>query len=116
MDAPTDEAANFLREASKCLELASLMSLKTDRDRLMEMAQRWVSLARSNSITTQWIEAKLLMRDGKIDQAAAILARISRAFPAQPMKEIRPSEQKLENSLLIDGEAEYPTAEISGIE
>ena len=45
MDTPTDEAAHFLREASKCLELASLMSLKPDRERMTEMAQRWLGLA-----------------------------------------------------------------------
>jgi tRNA(Phe) wybutosine-synthesizing methylase Tyw3 len=45
MDTPMDEAANFLREASKCLELASLMSLKADRKRMTEMAQRWLGLA-----------------------------------------------------------------------
>lgn len=47
----------------------------------MTQAKRWIAKAAPESPITQWISAKLLLRDGKIGEAAAALAKAARAFP-----------------------------------
>jgi hypothetical protein len=39
-------AARYRKLAAQCLEMAERMSLNTDRARMMEMAQRWLDLAK----------------------------------------------------------------------
>ena len=45
-----------------------------------DVALRWVKRA-TNSPVAQWVQAKLLLRDGKVDQAVTILAKLTRVFP-----------------------------------
>jgi hypothetical protein len=40
------KAAEFRRQAALCLEVAERMSFHEDRDRMMEMAQHFLQLAR----------------------------------------------------------------------
>lgn len=47
-----------------------------------EATDRWLKLADENAPLALWLRAKLLLRAGKLDDAAALLARASRAFPA----------------------------------
>jgi tetratricopeptide (TPR) repeat protein len=47
----------------------------------MEIAQRWVNVAPPDNNMTRWIRAKLLLRDGKVSQAAEQLKWIARYFP-----------------------------------
>ncbi|HSZ58798.1 MAG TPA: hypothetical protein VK797_24225 [Tepidisphaeraceae bacterium] len=47
----------------------------------MSAAQRWVAKAPSNAPLALWVRAKLLLRAGKMDAAAAMLARAAHAFP-----------------------------------
>jgi hypothetical protein len=42
---PPSRAAEYRRLAAECLEVAERMSLREDRARMMEMAQRWLDLA-----------------------------------------------------------------------
>lgn len=44
-------------------------------------AERWLARADKTSGITAWIRAKLLMRAGKLDEAAAELSRAIKAFP-----------------------------------
>ena len=46
MDDPHGKAAEYRRMAASCLEVAEQMSLNSDRAELMEMAKRWLDLAR----------------------------------------------------------------------
>jgi hypothetical protein len=46
-----------------------------------KIAQRWADRAKADSPITQWVQAKLLLRAGKIDEAAALLAKASKGFP-----------------------------------
>ena len=46
MDDPQDKSADFRRQAAACIEVAQRMSLREDRARMAEMAQRWLDLAR----------------------------------------------------------------------
>jgi hypothetical protein len=41
-----DRAARYRREAKACLEVADRVSLRSDRVRMMEMAEGWLQLAR----------------------------------------------------------------------
>lgn len=45
-----------------------------------DLAQRWANRS-TNSPVSQWVQAKLLLRQGKVDPAAAILIRLTRMFP-----------------------------------
>jgi hypothetical protein len=40
------KAAEYRKLAASCLEVAERMSFKADRARMMEMAQRWLELAK----------------------------------------------------------------------
>ena len=42
----TGNSAEYRRQAALCLELADRMQLRSDRDALFQMAQRWILLAR----------------------------------------------------------------------
>jgi tetratricopeptide (TPR) repeat protein len=58
----------------------------------MEAAGRWLALAPDSSAIACWLKAKLLMREGKIDKAAPLLARVSQAFPEDQSACIEPQE------------------------
>jgi hypothetical protein len=45
MDSPPDKSADFRRQAAACVDIAQRMSLREDRARILEMAQRWLELA-----------------------------------------------------------------------
>jgi len=47
------------------------------------MAQRWLDAADPTSLYAQWVKSKLLLRDGKIDEALDILRTVSKAFPLE---------------------------------
>ena len=70
-------------EAAKVhdVESAEQLALAAYQAGEMEMAQRWIKLANNDSITAQWIQARLLLRDGNVDAAATILASITRRLP-----------------------------------
>lgn len=65
------------------VEAAEQIALAAYQAGQMEMAQRWLNRARVTPIS-QWLQAKLFLRDGKIDRAAALLAKVSRLFPVGP--------------------------------
>ena len=46
MSGSASRALEYRRLPAECLEVAERMSLREDRSRLMEMAQRWLDLAR----------------------------------------------------------------------
>lgn len=47
----------------------------------MTAAKRWIARAKADQPIAQWVHAKLLLRDGKLDEAAKILSTILPAFP-----------------------------------
>ncbi|HEY0455095.1 MAG TPA: hypothetical protein VGE41_01875 [Verrucomicrobiae bacterium] len=65
----------------KDVDSAEQLALAAYQAGEMEMTARWIGLARKDSITAQWLQAKLFMRAGKLDQAAALLLRIAPLFP-----------------------------------
>lgn len=60
-----------------------------------ELAQRWIDRSRQTP-TAQWLQAKLLLRNGKVNEAARIMARVVNSFPTDPkiLNQQRPSLSK----------------------
>ena len=58
------------------------------------LAQRWIDRA-PDSPAAQWLQAKLLLRAGKTDEAAALLAIVSRSFPVESPAAIYQHDQAL---------------------
>ena len=70
-------------EAAGVHEVASAAQLALAAYQADDMvsAQRWVALAPREPVA-QWLQAKLDMRAGKLDEAAKLLAKLCRRFPA----------------------------------
>ena len=47
----------------------------------MDAARRWLARAPADSLTARWLRARLLLRDGKLDEAAKLLAEIAPRLP-----------------------------------
>lgn len=59
---------------------AEMLALAAYQHGEIDAAQRWTRRA-STSPVAQWLQAKLLLREGKVDTAAALLARLLPHFP-----------------------------------
>ena len=72
-------------EAAKVndVESAEKLALAAYQAGEMELAQRWLNNTRSSPLA-QWLQAKLYLRKGKLDPAAALLAQLCRKFPIDP--------------------------------
>lgn len=80
--APGERWLEALEKAGvKDLELAEQVALAYYQLGKMEEAQRWVNRSRSESVIAQWIQAKLWLREGEVDSAAKILAKLVKYFP-----------------------------------
>lgn len=55
-----------------------------------DLARRWIERAKDSPLA-RWLRAKLLLREGKLDDAAALLAQVSRSFPVEPPRTNGPS-------------------------
>ncbi|MHA1517821.1 MAG: hypothetical protein ACTSYK_04370, partial [Alphaproteobacteria bacterium] len=49
----------------------------------MKLAARWLDVAEADSGIAQWLRVKLLLRAGRLDEAAERLATVSRLFPVE---------------------------------
>lgn len=67
----------------KDVESAEELALAAYQMGQMEMAQRWINLAKETPVA-QWVQAKLLLRAGKLDAATALLAKVSTSFELTP--------------------------------
>lgn len=59
---------------------AEMLALAAYQQGDPDTAQRWIRRAPSSAIA-QWLQAKLLLREGKVDQAAALFTRLLPHFP-----------------------------------
>ena len=46
-----------------------------------DAAARWVKLGKKGSTIAKWVRAKLYLRAGKLNKAAALIAKVAKAFP-----------------------------------
>ncbi len=81
---PTNNAAIWLdaleRAGVSDAALAEQLALANYQTGRYELAQRWIRRAPKAPVS-QWLQAKLLLREGKTDDAARLLAKIARLFP-----------------------------------
>jgi LysM repeat protein len=87
------------------------LALAAYRENDMAEAGRWIKRA-PNSPLTQWLCAKLFLRAGKLQSAAALLARISPQFPIIHEGTNAPAPVDRKDSLTIGG-AEYTFYRVS---
>ena len=77
-------------------ESVEQIALAAYQDGQMDIAQRWLDRARSTPVA-QWLRAKLLLRAGQTEQAAALFAALCQQFPVE-----RRDNQPLVNVQLVD--------------
>jgi tetratricopeptide (TPR) repeat protein len=63
------------------MELTEQLALAAYQAGKFEVAGRWLKRAPKDSAIVRWLQAKLLLRAGKIDEAAKVLASLARQFP-----------------------------------
>lgn len=83
----TDEtAAEWLQAVEVAdendVDSAEKLALAAYQTGAFGQAKRWIKRA-PNAPLTQWLQAKLLLRDGKLAHAAALLAKVSHSFPLE---------------------------------
>jgi len=81
-----------------------------------ESAQRWADRARATPVA-QWLQAKLLLRAGKTDAAAALLAKVAALFPPETPSTNAPAQ--LFDNLTVPGSTYFrpdvdAAAQVSG--
>ena len=84
----------------KDVESSEQLALAAYQGGQMERAQRWLQLARPTP-AAQWLQAKLLLRDGRTGEAAALMARLVRLFPLDPALTNRTTIPGLAGSLFV---------------
>jgi hypothetical protein len=89
-------------EAAKVndVDAAEQIALAAYQAGQMEVAKRWLDRARPTP-ATQWLKAKLLLRDGNLADAAVLLVRVSKLFPMEKSSTNAPAASGLAGSLFI---------------
>jgi hypothetical protein len=85
----------------KDVDSAEKLALAAYRVNDMKLAQRWIQRAPGSPVA-QWLQAKLWLRAGKLNEAAATLARVVPSFPIEPhgTNEVVPT--ALKDTLYVD--------------
>ena len=84
------------------LELAEQLALAAYQAGEWKLAQRWIQRAKTTPVT-DWLQAKLLLRSGKIDAAAALLEKVARYFPVDESVTNQPEVAELKDNLYLPG-------------
>jgi hypothetical protein len=91
----------------KDVESAEQFALAAYQADDMELALRWVNRA-GHTPTAQWLEAKLLLRAGRVAQATELLSQIVDSFPIDgPTNDITQAEMPFASRLLVPDDSEY---------
>lgn len=96
------EAANV-----RDVESAEKLALAAYRINEMGLAQRWIQRAPGSPVA-QWLQAKLLLRAGKLQAAAALLARVAPSFPVEPHGTNELAPVVLKDTLFMDESGCWP--------
>jgi tetratricopeptide (TPR) repeat protein len=91
----------------KDVESAAKLALAAYQNNDMPLAWRWIKRAPSSPVA-QWLQAKLLLHDGKTVQAAELLTSVARAFPIEPPSTNRIANAQFRDLLFIQAEDSYP--------
>ena len=93
----------------KDMDSAEALALAAYRANDMDKASRWIKRAPGSPLA-QWLQAKLLLRAGKLQSAAALLARVSTQFPIVHEGTNAPAPIERKDTLTVDGNYYYPTS------
>ncbi len=91
----------------KDIESAAKLALAAYQNNDMPLAWRWIKRAPSSPVA-RWLQAKLLLHDGKATQAAELLAGVARAFPIEPPSTNRIAGAQLKDLLSIEASGNCP--------
>lgn len=95
----------------KDVQSAETLALAAYQAGQWDAAQRWIQRA-PQTPTAQWLQAKLLLRGGKVAQAAAILQSIAGLFPSQDSSTNDDSPRGLQDVLYMN-RADYSDQDTS---
>lgn len=85
----------------KDVESAEQFALAAYQANDMPLAARWIQRAGA-SPTAQWLEAKLLLRAGKVEQATELLSRIADSFPTEePTNDVANPSAPFEEAIFV---------------
>jgi LysM repeat protein len=107
-DRQTDPTSRVVREWLAAVEAAGVQDIESAEQLALaayqagqwDLAQRWIMRARSTP-ATQWLQAKLLLRAGRIDEAAVLLALVTQSFPIEPPDTNQLAHATFEDSLFV---------------
>jgi hypothetical protein len=85
----------------KDVESAEELALAAYRANEMDLAQRWIKRAPGSPVAG-WLQSKLLLRAGKVQAAAALLAKVAQYFPVAPQGTNEVAPATLRDTLFID--------------
>lgn len=91
-------------EAAKVtdVESAEQLALAAYQSGHLDIAERWILRATPTPVT-QWLQAKLLLYTGRVDDAAALLEKVARYFPEDEGATNRPPPNELKDNLYMPG-------------
>ncbi len=67
----------------KDMDSAEKLALAAYQNNQPDISQRWINRS-AHTPVAQWLQVKLLLRAGKLDRAAALLAQVAETFPVGP--------------------------------
>jgi hypothetical protein len=101
LERPVDRWLKAVEDAKvKDVDSAEQIALAAYQAGQMDAAQRWLNRAKPTPVA-QWLQAKLHLRDGKVEAAAALLSKLSVLFPVQPRETNRLANARLVDSLYL---------------
>jgi hypothetical protein len=89
-----------------------MLAMAAYRGAVFDAAQRWLKRAPATAVTL-WLQAKLQLRAGKVNQALSLLARAHATLPDRPEDEESPHDTLADNVFIPDGNI-YPRQHILG--
>ncbi len=89
-----------------------MLALAAYRGAVFDAAQRWLKRAPATAVTL-WLQAKLQLRAGKVNQALSLLDRAHSTLPDRSENEESPHDTLADNVFIPDGDI-YPRQHILG--
>jgi tetratricopeptide (TPR) repeat protein len=91
---------------------AEMLALAAYRGAVFDAAQRWLKRAPTTALTL-WLQAKLQLRAGKVNQALSLLAKAHGMLP-DPLEDEEPPHETLADNVFVPDGNIYPRQHILG--
>ena len=92
---------------TKDVSAADQLALAAYQTGDMESAQRWIQRAKHSPVA-DWLQAKLLLRSGKLEQATALLGNVCRAFPVINSNDTNAFTKEFQDNLSVNDNDFWP--------